>query len=78
MARSFKYVCTRCGAKPHPNDNEARASLTAVVVQFKEVGFRGHVLRSRVTDWVCKDCLELDPVYNQADRAFINKVANDA
>lgn len=77
MARQFIYVCTRCGNKPHPNDNEARELLTAKVVQFKEVGYRGKVIRSRVTAWLCPDCLKIDDTYNSPDRAFISKVASD-
>ncbi len=77
MARHFRYNCTKCGKRPCENDLEARAALTAVVVSFKEVGYRGKVWRSRVVDWLCPECLKQHPNFDTADRSFIEKVAAD-
>lgn len=71
MSRQFNYNCTKCGV---PSTREELTTKTAV---FKETGLNGKVLRQRVMNWLCKDCLQKDEHYNSPERSFVNKVAAD-
>jgi hypothetical protein len=54
----IKYKCGPC-QKEFPKE-----LLTAKRVQFRELGTDGRVLKSRVTAWLCPECLEADPEYH--------------
>jgi hypothetical protein len=69
MSRKFNYECTQC------HRQWPREQLTAKVVQFKEIGHSGRVLRSRVVDWLCGNCLNQDLAYLMVDREIIDTVA---
>lgn len=59
MANEPDYTCTGCGATP------GRDGLSVKKVIFTEMGAGGRVLRSRVVDWLCDNCLKTDPHWNQ-------------
>lgn len=57
MANNPNYCCTRCNT-PTP-----RASLTVKKAMFTEMGEGARTKRSRVTDWLCNNCLARDEDY---------------
>lgn len=77
MPREYDYHCTKCGLRPGRNNDESKELLTAVVVVFKNIGYAGRTLRSRVVDWLCAACLAKNQIWNTGDRGFIDKVAKD-
>lgn len=58
MGKLIKYHCTSCG-KETP-----RANLTVKKCVFLEMGAGAATKRSRVLDWLCTDCLNLDEIFN--------------
>lgn len=67
------YNCTRCGHKPLclPGESE-KQNLTAKHARFTEMGERARVIRSRVTDWLCINCLENDKDFNLNKNSIIS------
>ncbi len=57
MANIPSYGCTRC------NKPKGRDELVVKRVQFVGMGVGADILRSRVTDWLCPDCIVEDPDY---------------
>lgn len=57
MANKPNYGCTRC-KKPKDRDE-----LIVKKALFVEMGEGSATVRSRVTDWLCPDCLRKDPDY---------------
>jgi hypothetical protein len=72
MPRQYNYNCTSCG-----KDAGTKENLTAEVTVFKNIGYGSRTLRSRVTAWLCEDCLHKHPAWNTGDRTFIDQVARD-
>lgn len=77
MANQPYYGCTRCGA------DTVRNLLTVKKAVFLEMGEGGRTLRSRVTDWLCPECVAKDADWNRPKFAPprtikpINKVVID-
>lgn len=55
-----RYRCTECGKEQDRDD------LTVKRVQFRGMGARGVVVATRVTAWLCGDCLAKDEVFTTA------------
>lgn len=53
--RTIEYKCTLCGAEP------GRANLTVKKAQFATID--GKTVKTRVTGWLCPDCIIKDPDY---------------
>lgn len=53
------YACTRCGKDCN------RELLTVKKAMFVGMGEGSDTKRSRVTDWLCPDCLKKDGDYNR-------------
>lgn len=78
MPRQFVYECTKCGTVPDPDPMTAKSLLTARIVVFKTIGGYGQTVRSRVTGWLCKSCLEEDSDWQSPEKQLLKKVAADA
>lgn len=74
MPKKFRYNCTGCGNMPGSTRDEARNNLFAKRVEFREYGFRGRLLRSRVIAWLCKACLEADEDYKRSERELADRM----
>lgn len=59
MANQPDYICTRCGGEP------GRDLLMVKKAVFLEMGEGGSTIRSRVTDWLCPDCVRKDPDWHR-------------
>lgn len=59
MVAEEKYICSRCNT-PTP-----RNLLTAKKAVFLEMGERAKTIRSRVTHWLCPNCIAADADWNQ-------------
>lgn len=57
--RDIKYECSKCQKEC------GRNSLHVKRVQFREMGPNGRVIKTRVTEWLCPDCLQADPDYKR-------------
>jgi hypothetical protein len=53
------YRCTKC------KRDCKRAELTVKKAVFLEMGEGARTVRSRVMEWLCESCLEVDPEYNK-------------
>lgn len=58
MPKLVKYACTRC------HREVGRSKLTVKKCVFLEMGAGARTKRARVLDWLCTECLELDPIWN--------------
>ena len=64
--RNITYACSECGR------NVGRGNLRAKIIQFRDIGSRGTVVRSSVVGWLCiipavdgsLSCLDKDPTWN--------------
>lgn len=59
MANQPVYECSNCTSSP------GRELLTVKKVMFVEMGVGGRTLRSRVTGWLCPECVARDPDYKR-------------
>lgn len=57
--RKHDYKCSKCG---NPKDKD---ELFARRVQFVQLGFKGKLIKSRTTDWLCVVCLKKDPDFER-------------
>lgn len=71
MARDIDYKCSKCGAKPvGPNGEPTKEMLVVKKVLFAEMGTTGRTIKTRVTDWLCAECVKEDPAWQQKDYEF--------
>lgn len=59
MANQPTYGCTRCQKVKDRNQLIVKKAL------FVEMGEGSSTVRSRVTDWLCPDCLHKDTDFNR-------------
>lgn len=55
QASRSDFKCTKCGKDTDRDD------LMVKRVQFRDMGETGAIRKTRVTDRLCPDCLNLDP-----------------
>lgn len=56
---NIDYRCDTCGKR------RKREELMAKMIQWRGMGAKGGVVRSRVVSWECKSCMKKDPDYNR-------------
>lgn len=71
MVSIREYRCSRCGRGEPEGVN--RDVLVVKKVMFVGMGEGSRTLRSRVTDWLCPDCVVIDDDWRR--RAFEAPVA---
>lgn len=59
MANDPDYKCDQCGKQ------STRKDLTVKKAVFLEMGNSANTLKTRVTAWLCIDCLRVDPDWNK-------------
>lgn len=59
MANEPDYSCTSCGKAT------GRELLTVKKVVFQEMGTGGRIHKSRVTHWLCPNCVQADPDFHR-------------
>lgn len=57
------YRCTKCGRGEEAGIT--RDDLVVKKVLFTTMGMGPHTVRSRVTDWLCPQCLVQDEIWNR-------------
>ena len=76
MAATRIYRCTRC--RKGPNEGLKREQLTVKKVVFSQMGSGARVIRSRVSEWLCPDCIGQDKDWNREPFANEGIVIADA
>lgn len=59
MSNIPKYECSVC------HNEVGRDNLTVKKCVFLEMGAGARTKRARVLDWLCNECLHLDPIWNE-------------
>lgn len=59
MPHYSDYRCTKC------NQPTLKALLTVKKVVFSPIGAGTKITKSRTVEWLCNECLELDPDWNR-------------